>query len=139
MLKQKYPQESAAQLAQRLIASADDAGATGRDPLYGYGVFNPQDAMALPAPKVTANPLGSISEWIAVHRKQQVSEPTPSDAAPVHEEGESDCEGSCTGCASSSGGSWLVAAGDFGGFDAVADDYYGWFGASFAQAACKCG
>ena len=89
LLKQKYPQESAAQLAQRLIASADDAGATGRDPLYGYGVFNPQDAMALPAPKVTANPLGSISEWIAVHRKQQVSEPTPSDAAPVHEEGES--------------------------------------------------
>ena len=61
LLKQKYPQESAAQLAQRLIASADDAGATGRDPLYGYGVFNPQDAMALPAPKVTANPLGSIS------------------------------------------------------------------------------
>ena len=89
LLKQKYPKESAAQLAQRLIASADDAGATGRDPLYGYGVFNPQDAMALASPAVTANPLGSISEWIAVHRKQQVSEPTPSDAAPVHEEGES--------------------------------------------------
>ena len=70
LLKQKYPKESAAQLAQRLIASADDAGATGRDPLYGYGVFNPQDAMALAAPTVTANPLGSISEWIAVHRKQ---------------------------------------------------------------------
>ncbi len=45
--------------------------------------------MALASPAVTANPLGSISEWIAVHRKQQVSEPTPSDAAPVHEEGES--------------------------------------------------
>ena len=89
LLKQKYPKESAAQLAQRLIASADDAGVAGRDPLYGYGVFNPQDAMALASPAVTANPLGSISEWIAVHRKQQVSEPTPSDAAPVHEEGES--------------------------------------------------
>ena len=89
LLKQKYPKESAAQLVQRLIASADDAGVTGRDPLYGYGIFNPQDAMALAAPTVTANPLGSISEWIAVHRKQQVSEPTPSDAAPVHEEGES--------------------------------------------------
>lgn len=76
LLKQKYPKESAAQLAQRLIASADDAGVTGRDPLYGYGIFNPQDAMALAAPTVTANPLGSISEWIAVHRKQQVSEPT---------------------------------------------------------------
>ncbi|WP_279789361.1 S8 family peptidase [Rothia sp. RSM407] len=89
LLKQKYPKESAAQLAQRLIASADDAGATGRDPLYGYGIFNPQDAMALASPAVTANPLGSISEWIAVHRKQQVSVPTPNDAAPVHEEGES--------------------------------------------------
>ena len=88
LLKQKYPQESAAQLAQRLIASADDEGATGRDPLYGYGVFNPQDAMALPSPTVTANPLGSMSEWIAVHRKHQVSAPSPSDAAPVHEEGE---------------------------------------------------
>ena len=80
LLKQKYPQESAAQLAQRLIASADDEGATGRDPLYGYGVFNPQDAMALPSPTVTANPLGSMSEWIAVHRKHQVSAPSPSDA-----------------------------------------------------------
>ena len=89
LLKQKYPKESAAQLAQRLIASADDAGVTGRDPLYGYGIFNPQDAMALAAPTVPANPLGSISEWIAVHRKRQVSDPTPSDAAPVHEEGES--------------------------------------------------
>ena len=38
---------------------------------------------------MTANPLGSISELIAVHRKQQVSVPTPNDAAPVHEEGES--------------------------------------------------
>ena len=88
LLKQKYPKESAAQLAQRLIASADDAGVTGRDPLYGYGIFNPQDAMALAAPAVTANPLGSISEWIAVHRKHQVSAPSPSDSAPVHEEGE---------------------------------------------------
>ena len=89
LLKQKYPKESAAQLAQRLIASADDAGVPGRDPVYGYGILNPQDAMALASPTVTANPLGSISEWIAVHRKQQVSDPTPSDAAPVHEEGES--------------------------------------------------
>ena len=88
--------------------------------------------MALAAPTVTANPLGSISEWIAVHRKQQVSEPTPSDAAPVHEEGESIVKAACAGCASSSGGSWLVAAGNFGGADVVADDYYGWFGASFA-------
>ena len=39
LLKQKYPKESAAQLVQRLIASADDAGVTGRDPLYGYGIF----------------------------------------------------------------------------------------------------
>ena len=45
--------------------------------------------MALASPAVTANPLGSISEWIAVHRKQQVSVPAPNDAAPVHEEGES--------------------------------------------------
>lgn len=89
LIKQKYPQESAAQIAQRLIASADDAGATGRDPLYGYGVFNPRDALALPDPEITVNPLGSISAWVAVHRKHQVSAPTPSDAAPVHEEGES--------------------------------------------------
>ncbi len=51
-----------------------------------------------------------------------MSEPTPSDAAPVHEEGES----TEWLRRMPSGGSVLAA--DFGGADVVADDY-GWFGA----------
>ena len=38
--------------------------------------------------RVVTRCMGSMSEWIAVHRKHQVSAPSPSDAAPVHEEGE---------------------------------------------------
>ena len=33
-------------------------------------------------------PLGSISNWIAIHRKQEVSAPEPTSSEPVHEDGE---------------------------------------------------
>ena len=89
LIKSRYPQLSAAQIAQRIISSADDAGAAGRDPLYGYGIINPRAAMAAStASDATKNPLGSMKEWVAIHRKQALPSASPSDEAPVHEKGE---------------------------------------------------
>ena len=91
LIKSKYPNLSAAQIIQRITESADDTGAAGRDPVYGFGVINPLMALDPSTPQdATENPLGSLKAWIAVHRRQEVPAPTPADASatPVHEEGE---------------------------------------------------
>lgn len=91
LIKSKYPNLSAAQIIQRITESADDTGATGRDPVYGFGIINPLMALDSSTPQdATENPLGSLKAWIAVHRRQEVPAPTPADAlaTPVHEEGE---------------------------------------------------
>ena len=91
LIKSKYPNLSAAQIIQRITESADDTGAVGRDPVYGFGIINPLMALDSSTPQdATENPLGSLKAWIAVHRRQEVPAPTPADASatPVHEEGE---------------------------------------------------
>ncbi|MEU4241998.1 type VII secretion-associated serine protease mycosin [Actinoplanes sp. NPDC026619] len=40
LLRAKYPEMSAAEVVHRLTATADDAGADGRDDTYGYGLLN---------------------------------------------------------------------------------------------------
>jgi type VII secretion-associated serine protease mycosin len=40
LLRAKYPDMSAAEVVHRLTATADDAGAAGRDDTYGYGLLN---------------------------------------------------------------------------------------------------
>ena len=91
LIKYKYPNVSAAKIIQRITESADDTGAAGRDPVYGFGIINPLMALDSSTPQdATENPLGSLKAWIAVHRRQEVPAPTPADASatPVHEEGE---------------------------------------------------
>ncbi len=91
LIKSKYPNLSAAQIIQRITESADDTGAVGRDPVYGFGIINPLMALDSSTPQdATENPLGSLKAWIAVPRRQEVPAPTPADASatPVHEEGE---------------------------------------------------
>ncbi|ORC15405.1 peptidase S8 [Rothia nasimurium] len=89
LIMEKYPDLTANQVIQRIISSADEAGEPGRDALYGYGIINPAAALAPDTPHDTdTNPLGSMSHWIAVHRKNTLA-PTPaSDETPVHQVGE---------------------------------------------------
>lgn len=91
LIKAKYPDLTAAQIAQRLTASADDEGQPGRDPIYGFGIINPQKALAEDTPDdAQENPLGSMREWMSVHRKNNDSaqEEAQSSATPVHQRGE---------------------------------------------------
>jgi membrane-anchored mycosin MYCP len=58
LVRSKYPQLHAADVINRLIATADDAGAAGRDPQYGFGRLNLLRALRADVPSVAANPLG---------------------------------------------------------------------------------
>lgn len=92
LIMEKYPNLTGNQVIERIISSADDAGAPGRDVLYGYGIINPAKALAPDTPDdADTNPLGSMNDWISVHRKNTAgSTATPSATeTPLHKAGES--------------------------------------------------
>lgn len=57
LIRSKWPDMSAANVIQRLIFTADDAGAPGRDFKYGFGVLDPVAALTEDVPSVRSNPL----------------------------------------------------------------------------------
>ncbi|WP_213007452.1 type VII secretion-associated serine protease mycosin [Paractinoplanes toevensis] len=67
LLRAKYPDMSAAEVVHRLTATADDAGAAGRDDTYGYGLLNvvkalTADVAPLPAAGASAAPSGGAAQ-----------------------------------------------------------------------------
>lgn len=69
LIRSKYPDMSAEQVVNRILKSAKDTGASGVDNLYGYGIIDANAAVNSEIPTVTQNPLGTITEWIRVHRR----------------------------------------------------------------------
>jgi type VII secretion-associated serine protease mycosin len=57
LIRSHWPTMSAANVVQRLITTAHDAGPTGRDNLYGFGIVDPYAAMTANVPAVVTNPL----------------------------------------------------------------------------------
>lgn len=56
LVKAKFPNLTGPDIMHRLIATADDNGAPGRDPEYGYGIVNPVAALTADVAPVTASP-----------------------------------------------------------------------------------
>ncbi|NKX50334.1 S8 family serine peptidase [Arthrobacter deserti] len=83
LIRAKYPQMSAAQVINRIVSTSRDAGAAGHDPIYGFGVLDAEAALDAQVPEVEANPLGSIAQWITVHRRGQPA-PTQTTAPATH-------------------------------------------------------
>ncbi|MDQ0238429.1 MULTISPECIES: S8 family serine peptidase [Arthrobacter] len=77
LIRSKWPDMSAKQVINRIVSTAEDAGAPGKDPIYGYGILNAEAALKADVPEVASNPVGSIADWIRVHRRGDLSSPTP--------------------------------------------------------------
>jgi type VII secretion-associated serine protease mycosin len=77
LVRAAHPDLDAANVIQRIVATARDRGAPGDDPIYGYGLLDAQAAVTADVPKVTANPLGSLADWVKLHRR---ATPTPTPA-----------------------------------------------------------
>ncbi|MEU4470072.1 S8 family serine peptidase [Micromonospora sp. NPDC023888] len=58
LIRARYPDLDANGVINRLIRTADDRGAPGRDPQYGFGLIDPVAALTADVSPVTANPLG---------------------------------------------------------------------------------
>ncbi len=77
LIRSKWPEMSAKQVINRIVSTAKDSGAAGKDPLYGFGVLNAEAALKDSVPEAAVNPLGSISDWIRVHRRGNLGAPAP--------------------------------------------------------------
>lgn len=102
LIRSQYPDLSAAQVINRILLTARDAGDDGgeRDTIYGYGILDVAAAVNADIAVPEENLLGSMAEFIQIYRRgepapppepaEPTSEPTPVDipepVVPVAEE-----------------------------------------------------
>ncbi|MFI6821780.1 type VII secretion-associated serine protease mycosin [Micromonospora sp. NPDC050187] len=60
LIRARYPEASAADVVNRLVSTARDAGPPGRDDRYGFGRLDLVRALTAEVPPVDANPLGAV-------------------------------------------------------------------------------
>jgi type VII secretion-associated serine protease mycosin len=58
LIRSKYPQMKAPAVINRMLKTARDNGAPGRDPLFGFGAVRAYQALTEDVPDVETNPLG---------------------------------------------------------------------------------
>ena len=71
LVRSAYPSMDAANVINRILQTANRVTSTVPDPIYGYGLVDAYAAVTADVPLVRANPLGSIDEWVIVHREQE--------------------------------------------------------------------
>ena len=68
LIRSMYPEMDAANVVNRVIASATRDGFEGYSTSYGHGVIDPIQALTAQIPLVTTNPLGSLDLWVELYR-----------------------------------------------------------------------
>lgn len=69
LIRSRWPEMSAGEVANRIVSTARDRGAPGRDPIYGFGIVDAARALTAAVPPAASDPLGSVTEWIRIHRR----------------------------------------------------------------------
>ncbi|MGV9193466.1 S8 family serine peptidase [Microbacterium sp. MC2] len=80
LVRAAHPELDAANVINRIIKTARPApGARSvPDRLYGYGIVDADRAVSATVPRVDANPMGSLRDWIRVYRRGEAAPaPTP--------------------------------------------------------------
>ena len=86
LVRAQYPDMDAANVINRIIATATPAAdqADVPSPIYGYGYVNAARAVTADVPAVETNPMGDLAAWITQHRKAEVAAPeVPTDEGSV--------------------------------------------------------
>lgn len=73
LVRAAHPDLDAAGVINRIISTARPVTSVVPDPDYGYGVIDAAAAVSAEVPTVTANPLGSLAEWITVNRRAEAA------------------------------------------------------------------
>ncbi|MEN9620043.1 MAG: hypothetical protein RL499_236 [Actinomycetota bacterium] len=69
LVRAAHPELDAAGVINRIISTARPVTSTVPDPNYGYGLIDAAAAVSAEVATVDENPLGSIAEWITLHRR----------------------------------------------------------------------
>ncbi|MGR0221923.1 S8 family serine peptidase [Agromyces sp. ZXT2-6] len=85
LVRAEYPELDAANVINRVIRTADPKGEEAPSPLYGYGIIDPVAALTAEVAAVEANPLGSLEDWIRVHRRADLPEEDTADGQDAEE------------------------------------------------------
>ncbi|WP_251450424.1 S8 family serine peptidase [Microbacterium sp. Marseille-Q6648] len=82
LVRAAHPDLDAANVINRIISTATPPAGSSAvpDPLYGYGLVDAEAAVSETVATVTANPMGSLADWIRIYRRAQ-SDPVPEPSA----------------------------------------------------------
>ncbi|MDN4612499.1 S8 family serine peptidase [Arthrobacter burdickii] len=83
LIRARYPELTAAQVVNRIVDTARDAGQPGFDTLYGYGVLDVAAAVDADLAVPAENRLGSMAQWIQTYRRGG-QPPASAPALPSH-------------------------------------------------------
>lgn len=72
LIRADDPSMTAPQVINQILETAHDGGEAGQDNLYGRGIIDAEAAVTADVPAVSTNPMGSISDWITLHRRGEV-------------------------------------------------------------------
>lgn len=78
LVRAAHPDLDAANVIQRVVATARDAGPPGADFSYGFGYVDAFAAVSADVPAVDANPMGDLADWVRVNRRAAAS-PQPAE------------------------------------------------------------
>jgi subtilisin family serine protease len=76
LVRAEHPDLDAANVIQRVIATARDRGPKGADFDYGFGLVDAHAAVTARVESVDENPMGDLHEWVRVNRRATAS-PAP--------------------------------------------------------------
>ncbi len=79
LIRSAHPEMPAHQVIHRILATAEDAGVPGVDPVYGHGIIDAAAAVTAEVEAVDRNPMNTLADWIRVHRRAE-SSAAPSEA-----------------------------------------------------------
>jgi membrane-anchored mycosin MYCP len=88
LVRAAHPELDAANVINRIIRTASPPpAANGSDPLlYGFGLVDAAAAVSANVASVTANPMGSLQEWVRLYRRADTGPAPVPTAAPVEVE-----------------------------------------------------
>jgi subtilisin family serine protease len=78
LVRAAHPDLDAANVINRVVATARDAGPPGADFTYGYGYVDAAAAVSTEVPAVEANPMGDLAEWVRINRRADAT-PVPAE------------------------------------------------------------
>ncbi|MFB2581551.1 S8 family serine peptidase [Herbiconiux sp. P15] len=125
LVRSAYPDLDAANVINRVIATATPKGDPVPGPIYGYGLIDAEAAMTATVDPVAANPIGDLAAWIATYRPSSSTTSLESLVIPAPAEGPAGEVGEDPGGSGDASGSG-EAAGDPGSEGAGVYDVIHW-------------